>query len=318
MKKKKGRRKLQAVFWLVFLAGCLWVVFAPHTRISSPPPSITVKVQHPSQPVEQASEKPPQAQAPEASLPSGKPASDEQPKEGSVTVPVIPEQPSEVPGRIAKIAIVIDDMGAEMKSSEKALRLPAPVTLSFLPYAVRTREQSKEARERGHEVLLHMPMEPLGHENPGKGALTVDLPMAELHARFETALASFTGFDGINNHMGSKFTAYSDGMAMVVDDLKERNLFFLDSRTSAQSIGTKIAREKGLPTIGRDIFLDDDPSPEAIRRQIALTERLARQKGHAVAIGHPHAATIDAIETWAAEAPHRGVELVPVNALVGF
>jgi polysaccharide deacetylase 2 family uncharacterized protein YibQ len=217
---------------------------------------------------------------------------------------------------LAKVAIVIDDMGADMRTSERAILLPASVTLSFLPYALRTREQAKEARDKEHEILLHMPMEPVGHENPGKGALLVDLPMSELHGRFDTALASFTGFDGVNNHMGSKFTAYEDGMTMVVDDLKERHLFFLDSRTSAQSVGLKVAREKGLPSIARDVFLDDDPSPDAIRKQLDATERVARHKGFAVAIGHPHETTISVLETWTAEAPKHGIKLVPLNDLV--
>ncbi len=244
-----------------------------------------------------------------------RPSFEESSEKGAVTVPVAPPPPHQ-PGRVARIAIVIDDMGSEMKSSGKALRLPSAVTLSFLPYEVRTREQSKEARERGHELLLHMPMEPLGHQSPGKGALMVGLPVAELQVRFETALASFTGYDGVNNHMGSKFTANTEGMTIVIDTLQERNLFFLDSKTSGQTVGSQIAQEKGLPTIVRDVFLDDDPSPEAIRRQLSITERVARQKGHAVAIGHPHAATIDAIETWAADAPQRGIELVPLRDLV--
>src|SRR6202012_4856582 len=101
---------------------------------------------------------------------------------------------------------------------EKAIHLPAPVTLSFLPYAVRLREQAKQAQAAGHELLLHMPMEPIGREDPGPGALLTNLPMDELRARFEKALDSFPGFDGINNHMGSKFTAWPQGMDMVMDE----------------------------------------------------------------------------------------------------
>ena len=144
----------------------------------------------------------------------------------------------------------------------------------------------------------------------------VNMPLPELKERFDSALSSFTGFDGVNNHMGSKFTTYKEGMSLVIDDLMERHLFFLDSRTSIQSLGLKIAREKGLPSINRDVFLDDDPSPEAIRKQLAETEHIARRKGYAVAIGHPYMTTINVLEAWAAEAPSRGIELVPVNTLV--
>jgi polysaccharide deacetylase 2 family uncharacterized protein YibQ len=140
--------------------------------------------------------------------------------------------------------------------------------------------------------------------------------MQELQQRFETALASFTGFDGVNNHMGSKFTAYADGMTMVVDELQQRHLFFLDSRTSAQSVGRPIAEQKGVPTIGRDIFLDDDQSAAAIRAQLAAAERIAQDRGYAVAIGHPHAVTLETLEQWIPEARKRGLDLVAVGSLV--
>ena len=239
------------------------------------------------------------------------------PPAATVTVPVVPEKEEPLAsGTRPKIALVIDDVGVDLKGSERAINLPPSVTLSFLPYAVRLREQTKSARDAGHELLLHMPMEPIGHEDPGPGALLVDLPMRDLQQRFETALASFTGFDGVNNHMGSKFTAYADGMNMVMDELKQRHLFFLNSRTSAQSVGKKIAEEKNLPTIGRDVFLDDVQSPDSIRAQLEETERIAKHKGYAVAIGHPHAATMDVLPDWIADAQKRGFDLVPLKSLV--
>ena len=292
MKKKSYKKKLKAAFWVVFLLAAGWVAFVPHTKVSAPP-SITVKVQQPPLIAETPS-------ANEPTAPSNQPpAGEETPQmpplqNGSVTVPVVTETPEKPPsGKLAKIAIVIDDLGPDMKGSERAIRLPAPITLSFLPYAVRVREQAKEARDLGHEILLHMPMEPVGGENPGKGALLVDLPLRDIQERFQTALASFTGFDGVNNHMGSKFTAYAEGMNLVVDELKQRQLFLFDSRTGTQSVAIKLAEQKGVPSISRDIFLDDNTSPEAIRKQLDATVRLAQRKGYAVAIGHPHATTLD-------------------------
>jgi polysaccharide deacetylase 2 family uncharacterized protein YibQ len=140
--------------------------------------------------------------------------------------------------------------------------------------------------------------------------------MDELRQRFETALASFVGFDGVNNHMGSKFTAYPEGMEMVVDELQQRHLFFLDSRTSGKTVGETIARQHGLPTIARDVFLDDTISVDAIRAQLIETEHVARRKGYAVAIGHPHAATMDALQQWLPEAEAKGFKFVPVRELV--
>ncbi|MFA4994889.1 MAG: divergent polysaccharide deacetylase family protein [Bdellovibrionales bacterium] len=307
------------------MSGCFWVAFAPHTNVISP--SITVKVQQPPLYIEPPQETvalpaPTPAPAPEPAplLPSGgeEPLSKSPPPQnGSIMIPVAPEVPAPLPsGRPVKIAIVIDDMGPDMKSGEKAILLPASVTLSFLPYAVRAREQAKEARARGHEILLHLPMEPMGSEDPGRGALLVDLPQSEMSERINTSLSALTGYDGVNNHMGSKFTTYTEGMELVVEALMERQLFFLDSRTSIQSVAIKIAKQKGLPSISRDVFLDDNPAPEAIRKQLELTEHIARRKGHAVAIGHPHATTVSVIGDWVADAKARGIEVVPVSALV--
>lgn len=305
--KKSFKKKLKTAFWLVFLSGCLWLAFQPRPPHAPLPNGITVKVQQPPEP------------QPEPQTSSGEEATSQPalPPSPAVTIPVMPEKQEPLAANAhPKIAIVIDDVGVDLKGSERAIKLPAPVTLSFLPYAVRLREQTKDARDQGHELLLHMPMEPIGHEDPGPGALLVDLPMRDLQQRFETALASFTGFDGVNNHMGSKFTADADGMNMVMDELQQRHLFFLDSRTSPQSLGKKIAEEKHLPTIGRDVFLDDVQFPEAIRAQLEETERIARHKGYAVAIGHPHAATMDVLPGWIEDAQNRGFELVPLKTLV--
>jgi polysaccharide deacetylase 2 family uncharacterized protein YibQ len=320
--KKGPKRHLHIFFWLLIAAGALWVTFVPHHHHvaqvavtvpviqpqEKPEPPITAQAEYPFMP------------APRASQPAEKPA---MPTGEEMSLPseaVLPSEKQVVrpTGGKPRIAIVIDDVGPDMKGSERAIReLPPTVTLSFLPYATRLREQAKEAREGGHEMLLHMPMEPLGHEDPGPGALLVDLPMRDLQQRFETALASFTGFDGVNNHMGSKFTAWPDGMTMVVDELRQRHLFYLDSRTNPKSVGKQIADQKGLPSIGRDIFLDDDQSPDVIRAQLTATEKVAQRRGYAVAIGHPHAATLNALEAWIADAQRRGFVLVPIHDLIG-
>jgi polysaccharide deacetylase 2 family uncharacterized protein YibQ len=138
----------------------------------------------------------------------------------------------------------------------------------------------------------------------------------EVRARMVHALDSFDGFDGMNNHMGSRFTAYTAGMEIVIDELQKRQLFFLDSRTSAQSVGAGIAEKHGLPTISRDVFLDDNLAPDAIKAQLAVTERVAKRKGHAVAIGHPHDATLAALEAWIPEAEKVGFVFVPVHNLL--
>ncbi|MDD3029045.1 MAG: divergent polysaccharide deacetylase family protein [Alphaproteobacteria bacterium] len=294
-------------FWLIVVLGALWVAFMPHERIE--PPSITVKVQKAPAPV---------YEVPNAVLDKGDPLSSFFPEMKNIIIPVLPAPPppSRKPEHKILVALVIDDMGLDIEETKEAIQLPPVVTLSFLPYALRARAQATEARAKGHEILLHMPMEPVGHQSPGPGALLVDLPPSEQEARLDTALASLTGFDGINNHMGSRFTAYRKGMERVANNLLERNLFLLDSRTSAQSVAWAVAQEKGLPSIKRDVFLDDIRTPEALRRQLLALEQIAYKQGYAVAIGHPHAVTLESLKEWIPKAEEKGIKLVPLNVLV--
>jgi uncharacterized protein len=293
MKKKRWRLRFHIMFWVCIGLGILWILYAPTPH--RPLPSIQVKVAPLAPPIQ-------------STHPDNKMVQ----LQGVISTSKDENRMSDKP----KIAIVIDDVGLDVKNSKRAIDLPAYLTLSFMPYAPQLREQTKEARDQGHELLLHMPMEPMGHDNPGPGALLVDLSPDEIKMRFETALASFVGFDGVNNHMGSKFTANSAGMEIVIDELQQRGLFFLDSRTTAQTVGESMARQHGLPTIARDVFLDDTISPVSIKSQLDQTERVARQKGYAVAIGHPHSITLDVLEKWMPEMEKRGIVFVKVSDLV--
>ena len=156
------------------------------------------------------------------------------------------------------VAIVIDDVGIDRPHSKRAWELPGPLTMSFLPYAKDLREQARAARARGQELMLHLPMEPIGRADPGPNALLVSLSDAEIKQRMTTALDSFDGYVGVNNHMGSRFTTFRPGMETVLRQFKARGLMFLDSRTTAQSVGDQLAQEMGVPSIVRHVFLDDD------------------------------------------------------------
>jgi polysaccharide deacetylase 2 family uncharacterized protein YibQ len=298
--KKSHRRFLIFLIPVLAALGVLWFAFAPmpKPRVGTP---LHVAVEQPATVAPPIGEE--QTQPPIAETPAPPP------QEEAVPPPPV------VKGR-ARIAIVIDDMGLDMKGSRRAVALPSAVTLSYMPYAKNLREQTRAAREAGHELLLHMPMEPLGSADPGPGALMVGLPPDELRRRLDAALASFAGFDGMNNHMGSKFTADRAGMELVMDELQPRHLFYLDSRTSIQTVGESTARQRGVPTIARDVFLDDDMSPKAVRAQLEQAERVARRKGRAVAIGHPHPATLQALEEWLPDAEKRGFVFVPIKDLV--
>lgn len=299
--KKSHRRNLKILFWIV-------VVIVVGIIAFTPPPKPHHHEPH-QVPVEQLPPVTEPVGEEKAEVPVG--------TSGELSVPpVVETHPVVVPKGQSRIAIVIDDVGLDMSGSRRAVALPSFITLSYIPYSTRLHEQTKEAREAGHELLLHMPMEPMGSADPGPGALLLKLSQDEIRQRLDTALASFVGFDGMNNHMGSKFTANTEAMELVINELQQRNVFFLDSRTSAQSVGATIARQHGLPNISRDVFLDDDMSAKAVRIQLEQTERVARHKGSAVAIGHPHAVTLQALEEWIPDAQKRGFTFVPLNSLV--
>ena len=214
------------------------------------------------------------------------------------------------------VAIVIDDVGLDRPRSKRAWELPGPLTMSFLPYAKDLRDQARAARGRGHELMLHLPMEPTGRNDPGPGALLVSMTDAEIRQRTTTALDSFEGFAGVNNHMGSRFTAFRPGMETVLRQLKPRGLMFLDSRTTKDSIGDQTAQELGVPGIVRHVFLDDDESLDAVRRKLADAEAVARRQGFVVAIGHPHEATLQALAEWLPTVQGKGLALAPATAVL--
>lgn len=215
------------------------------------------------------------------------------------------------------VALLIDDAGLDRKGTQRAIALPGPVTLSFMSYAAELSEQSAAARAAGHEVMLHLPMEPLDakRNNPGPNALYVNLEPAELQKRLTWHLDRFSDYVGVNNHMGSRFTADAVRMGQVLDEINRRQVFWLDSLSGPNSAGPALARKRGLDAAERDLFLDDDRSP-GIAHEIAAMERIARSRGDVIAIGHPHGATLTALEKWIATAPERGFTLVPVSTVL--
>jgi hypothetical protein len=217
----------------------------------------------------------------------------------------------------AMIAMVVDDMGLDQRRSAEVVNLPGPLTLSYLPYGRELPRQAAAARARGHELLVHVSMEPLNPNiDPGPNALTVDLPEDEIRRRLGWALDAFDGYVGINNHMGSRFTLERPGMDVVMDELKARGLLFLDSRTVQNSVGPAVASAHGVPHAGRHFFIDNELTIAEVNRQLAETERVARQNGYAVAIGHPHDVTIAALSAWLPTLEEKGFVLVPVSTVV--
>jgi hypothetical protein len=221
------------------------------------------------------------------------------------------------PGNRPLIAVVIDDVGLNRPNSARAVALPGPVTLAYLTYAEDLRAQTEAARRAGHELLVHMAMEPTdAYIDPGPDVLMTGEPPGQLMEQLRRNLGAFDGYVGINNHMGSRFTASEPDMRLVLAELRNRGLLFLDSRTIASSVGGAVATQLGLPFAERDVFLDNVQSADAVEAKLAEVERIARSHGHAIAIGHPHDATLAALAAWLPTLESRGFALVPVSTIV--
>ncbi len=240
----------------------------------------------------------------------------ETPTASSVTPLVTNAVAVDVPASVRVVAVVIDDMGLDRARSARVLDLPGPLTVSYLTYANDLDAQADQARAVGHEVLAHVPMEPLGSADPGPGALTSTQDAGVLRAQISEYLDDWSGYVGINNHMGSKFTADRDAMSVVMSELRERGLMWLDSRTDSNTIGERMAREYGVPHAGRDIFLDNEDTVAAIRGQLEKLEAVANEQGYAIAIGHPRDATIEALAAWLPDLADKNIALVPVTEVL--
>lgn len=219
------------------------------------------------------------------------------------------------PGNLPLIAIVIDDLGVAPARVAAALALPAPMTMAVLPYAGDAAAVARRARLLGHEVLAHLPMEAANGQDPGPHALLATLTPAAFAQNLQWNLSRLEGYVGVNNHMGSRLTQNSAAMGLLMAQLKQRGLLFLDSRTAKHTLGASTARAIGVTALERDVFLDNVITPEMIHIQLRKTEEIARRNGYAIAIGHPHPATTGALTQWAAGMEARGFRLAPLSAI---
>ncbi len=216
-----------------------------------------------------------------------------------------------------RVVIVIDDMGLDRKRSARVAGLPGPLTLSYLTYASDLAAQTEAARAAGHELMLHVSMEPNDKSvDPGPNVLLAGSHAADIRQRLDWGMARFQGYVGVNNHMGSRFTRDEAGMEVVMAELARRGLLFLDSRTSGHTVAAAVAQRHRVPFEERNVFLDSvDVAGEAISR-LKEMESFARGHGHAIAIGHPKDKTIDALAAWLPTLAEKGLVLSPVSAVV--
>jgi polysaccharide deacetylase 2 family uncharacterized protein YibQ len=226
----------------------------------------------------------------------------------------LPALPS-VTGR-PKIVIVIDDMGVAVAHSKQIMALPGPLTLSFLPYAANLKDQMAAGSAAGHALMLHIPMEPVGPENPGPDALYVAMDTDTVTRTLDSNIDKSDPVRGINNHMGSRASADMNVMRAVMADLAKRDMFFLDSLTSQDSVAAQAAAEAGVPYLKRDVFLDHVDSVDYVQNALRQLEHTARRQGYAIAIGHPHPATIAVLKNWLQTLDKNEFELVPLASLL--
>lgn len=196
----------------------------------------------------------------------------------------------------AKIAIVIDDMGYKKNIGRQLLDLDLPLSFAFLPFGPYTSTQAELAHRKNRDILVHMPMEPQDKKwDAGPGALLTSMGTDEIGRKFSANLSAVPYATGINNHMGSLFTENLSAMRTCLVIAKNKNLFFLDSLTSTKSKGYDVALDLGIKTERRDIFLDNSLKPDDIKRQLDALISLAQKRGSAIAIGHPHKETLEAL-----------------------
>lgn len=215
-----------------------------------------------------------------------------------------------------KIALVIGGMGINAQLTEQAIReLPGFVTFAFAPYGRNLQGLINRARQAGHEVILHLPMEPFGYPgiNPGPKTLLAEADPLENLKNLKWLMSRFTGYSGVTNYMGAKFTNDGGALLPVFSQIKARGLVYFDDNSNGRTLINSIARAANLPNRRADITINGEQSYTEIQRTLVGLENLARDKGLAIGVGTGLEATIDAVESWARELEDRGFLLVPLS-----
>ncbi|MGC6406909.1 divergent polysaccharide deacetylase family protein [Bisgaard Taxon 45] len=214
----------------------------------------------------------------------------------------------------AKLAIVIDDIGYHQKEDAQVYALPKEISVAIIPSAPHARQRNEQAHQQGRDVLIHMPMQPLGNQRIETGGLRVGMHQAEVQQRVQTAKDIVSHAIGMNNHMGSAATSDADLMSKLMQELKAQHLFFLDSRTIGRSVASKIAKEYGVKSLDRHVFLDDKDTYADVERQFQRAVHYAQKHGTAIAIGHPRKHTVAVLQSGLKHLPDN-VQLVGMGSL---
>lgn len=225
----------------------------------------------------------------------------------------VPQHPNTGP----RLAIILDDLGSDRETAEAIFAFREPLTISVLPFHAHSAEIAEEAKDRGYEVMLHLPMQAVGSEMPETQQLYTGMSSEQLAHTVEGMLKSVPGAIGVNNHEGSLATTDEKLMTQLMLVLKQRGLFFVDSRTTAATVAFDAAEKAGVRCGFRNVpFLDDAQDVTAVKKQLELALRGAKEKGGAIAIGHPHAETLQALKEFLPEVERQGVHLSFVSEVV--
>ena len=218
-----------------------------------------------------------------------------------------------------EIAIIIDDLGYDSSIAAKFLNLDQHITLAILPHSPLQRKIATEAYQKGMEVMLHLPMEPVEYPaaKPGPGALLSSMTTDQMISQLEENINAVPFISGVNNHMGSKITAVSTRMYQIFSILKKKDLYFIDSRTTTTTLCRPSARLLKIKFAERDVFLDNIREPDAIRRQINKLIRKAQKQGEAIGIAHPYRITYTILQEELGNI-RKKVRLVPASSVVHF
>ena len=215
-----------------------------------------------------------------------------------------------------RIAIIIDDIGYNLALGRRTIALKGAITLAVLPHTPGAVKLAKEGYAAGKEIMLHAPMSNKNDRALGPGALTPNLDKEEILSVLRGNLEAIPHVHGVNNHMGSELTTLETPMQWVMEELHNRKLFFIDSLTNSQSVALKVARQYGVTSAKRDIFLDHVQTEEEIERAFKRTIQTAKKQGYAIAIGHPYPETLTVLERNLPHLEELGVRLVTISEII--
>jgi len=216
-----------------------------------------------------------------------------------------------------KVAFIIDDLGYETEVAKKIMELEFPIALSILPFLQYSEFIAEEGRKNNREIMLHLPMEPSNSSaNPGPGAIKSYMSEEEIRQAVRDCILNFPYIIGVNNHMGSKITEDREIMEIVLEEIREYNLFFIDSITTKDSIAYKAAQEMEIKSAVRSVFLDNENDMEYIKGQMLEVQETALREGEVIAIGHSRINTFYVLKRMIPELIKAGIEIVPVSELV--